>query len=808
MRRAITLIGILVLAIGVLSWLSCNVNKKIKVSIYLSSELAPGEPGEAEIYINNVFTKSTDKFGNAAIKYDALPGDILTITFKKENAVSKSDFSYTVNNNQNEINKILKFKWTPPPPPPPEVIEPREVTTIFEFEAANNLAGISILLDGHVIGATADNGKFRYQVITLDNEKRALSFAVEMTGMEIKTNPQNLNFMTGQKNARQRIQLTGIVSHSSVLHLKFINQADNAPLRNIKIKFSDSDNTFSTDGNGEIIYRIEEKEYNKSVGIEIIEPSDLVITSGYTPIVIRTDMSPQISMELFGKITYVIKAKVKNFSGENLNGVKVVVGDAEYKTNSNGNVSIPIQSLSKAYEITFSKTRYQDFTTSVTPTGNVTDIGTITLQGISATIYVQDSLTQKPIPYVKVIEGGNTLERTNSDGRVQIAVLLNTPMNLEFEPRNADEYERDRRKFVFRQPDETKIVRLLPKPFEFVLTFRTAGGAPVTDVIVNYDNRQYRSNESGKISITRYALPGNSSEQWFEYSFRGVTENMPVDIMEGKKIYEVSKTISTVLNVRLVSNPPGATIKVYNVNHKILADKVAPYSMELEPGIYQMEAVAGQITVNRRVTVSSNNQEVVISVDDPIARIITLYQNQQYQQVVEFYEDPLNQQNIVRTHEKYCDAINAIYISYGKISGQENKHKAVTIGEKMVIENCIADRKPFFLKNLALLYNSIGEWKKADEYYEKANNERYLVPSENRASFSSDCVYYRIVARVEYMRNPGNFSSNTEKCLYLQTTEDLLTEFNQLAVNYGLDYRNSNQLNAMINEEQSNANCN
>ena len=126
----------------------------------------------------------------------------------------------------------------------------------------------------------------------------------------------------------------------------------------------------------------------------------------------------------------------------------------------------------------------------------------------------------------------------------------------------------------------------------------------------------------------------------------------------------------------------------------------------------------------------------------------------------------------------------------------------------MYNDQCIAETKPWFLKNLAYLYSSISEWDKADEYYELANMERYLVKDSRRAEFYADCLYYRVVARVEFAGVSSNFINESEKRLYLQKTGDLLTEFEQLAVSHGLDYRNYENLNRQIKQGEIDAGSN
>ena len=804
---------LLVLFLFVLLIANCD-RTGVNVIFYLSSDLSKNEPGEAEIRINDEYFKSLDRHGDAKVTYKANPGEVLDVKFKKIGYIAQTDFQYTVKIDNNKINRVIRFKKPKVKPEPvkvPQKVKPQSVSTKIVFVAENNLSGVEIYLGDEILGKTNNTGKFQWEITTVDTVMKTLNFKVLYDGdLKLNTMPKDLSFVTGKKSIVKNIKITGHVIQTPVIELTMYNKADNAPLKNIKVKFSDSEEILITGQNGLLRYQIKENRYMSSVGLEIIEPKNLIIDSGYEPIVIRPELPQTIKMEVFGQISFVIRFTVENFTNDKLKGVKITVDKKDYKTNNRGNVSIPINSLTRTYEIKLSKSKYEDFTTTVTPIEQVTDLSTIRLKGITAYIFVQDSLSRKVIPYVKIIEKGEVLERTDANGRAQIAVYLNTPTKLEFVPRSEEEYSILKKELIFHSSGETKVIRLLPRPYEFNWNFINQDGAPLEDVMIRYGAREYHSDNRGKVTIETHRLAGGeqSKEEWFEFSYRGYSDKYPVDIETGKKVYNIRKTISSTLQVTISSVPPGADVIVYNAGGNIVTQGTAPFNASIEPGFYRIHGKMGELSVDKTENISKNDQNVTLNMEDPIAKIIQLYQEQKYRQVVEFYDQPMNQQNINRKHPQYCQAMNAVYVSYGKLDSQEHKKKAVGIGEQMYNDQCIAEIKPWFLKNLAYLYSSISEWDKADEYYELANMERYLVKDSRRAEFYADCLYYRVVARVEFAGVSSNFINESEKRLYLQKTGDLLTEFEQLAVSHGLDYRNYENLNRQIKQGEIDAGSN
>lgn len=806
-KLLVKIIGSL-LFVFIASSVSCDFGKKVEVIIDIETALEPDEPGRATVIIDNEKREYLNEYGRIFLSVKKKVDDILKIRFEKEGYYALDAIVYKIKPEGNYIKRRISFRKKVLPKTP----EPGPIKTVVmtaDFITRPKLAGVNIYLNDEKIGITNSAGIYHWETEAPADEKGQLLFRVEHSVFDLVTTPQKLVIKKGA-DVKKRFIIVPHVRKTPFVKVKVLNNVDQTPLENVKLRFSDSDKSVITNKNGIAEYKIRETTYKKEVNLKITEPQDLVIVDGFKPINITNDMPDNIDIVLRCKATFIIKIAFENLSGEKLADVRVSVqGGKTYKSDKNGRVKIPVNRLHKKYILKISKIKYQDITKEVIPDKPINDYGVIRLRGVTGIVIVEDSLSKRPVPFVNVFERGKNIGQTGSNGRVTVGVLLNMPMKLKFVPADPGTYQEMTRTLIFKSSGEVKRIRMKPQPYNFKFHFvSAAGGGPVEGVEVKYKMLRKLSDSNGSVQINTYDITkkDGSVDNSFKIAYKSYQTEYRCNIKPQKRVYQLPDIyIPTKVNITIKTVPPGGELKVFDNQGNIVIQGREPLTGAVLPDLYRVEGQYGGTVANRQYMISDDSV-IVFSIFNPIDLIIQKYEQGAYNQVVEIFEDPDNQDRIRRQDENYCKALDYVFKAYAQLNGDENKAKAVEIGERLINERCVTN-DPYFLFNLAGRYKELGKWEKADEYYEKAHNGRIFVQTADRLQFVADCLYFRVDVRVERILSPGAFSDNTAKCLYLETTKNLWDEFIQLANNRGLDFKQADYLKQKIDEGMRDAKC-
>ncbi len=250
------------------------------------------------------------------------------------------------------------------------------------------------------------------------------------------------------------------------------------------------------------------------------------------------------------------------------------------------------------------------------------------------------------------------------------------------------------------------------------------------------------------------------------------------------------------------TNPSEGYIRIYGSNNLIALEGEAPLQGMIEPDFYKIIADKDQIKVEREVMISASGQSIVINLFDPIHLIILNYKNENFQRVIDIFEDPSAKQNILQEHSKYCEALGCVYISYFKLN---LKNKAYDNG-KLLYETECRGNDSYFFKNLAMIAYELNKWEEADEFFKKARMYIVGVASEERPEFNADCFYFRAIVRLEIIKQ-DNFIDAREKCQYINRTITFVKEFIDIAMDKGFSMKNAGALNSELEMLKINNGC-
>jgi len=781
---------------GLLTIMNFCGQKKIEVIFVIDAKLKSSEPEMAEVYINDIRKGTLLGSKSITISETYKVREILTVRFRKAGWKSTSDFSYEVKSSGNVIIRTIEFEKMIALPPPST-----ESKISLEFISDVNLRGIKIYRDDQLIGETNASGRFEYNTTVSSDERSKMSFHVKLEGVVFETIPKNMSIQLTGADIRQQYRIIPSIQNPPTISLKLINQRDGSPLDNVTIGFSDSQEKITTNNQGILQYQIQEARIGKQISISIIDPPDLVIISGYQPITIYPGMDNNIQMDLLCKVSMVIKITVQDLSNNPLSEAIVEVDGRQYQTNHNGNCTIPIDQLKIPYTIKVSKLRFESTVTNVIPTTRICEAGIIKLRGITGIITVQDLITSKPVPFVDIYERGVYLGQTDVNGRKTLSIYLNTPMTLEFRPTDSGNYPTRIVTVTFNKSSDLQIIKLEPYPYLFNFAFTNDNLSPLEGVQVKYKDIDKKSGPDGKLSISTHDInqPSGNVDNTFFIQYKLYKSSYKPLVTDRQKVYNFPQyIISDMVNIQITTVPPGGNIDIFDNSGKNVLNGKSPVSGSVEPGIYKVVAVLGDFKSITNYTVSSDTTIQIIS--DPIAQILSLYSQTKYADVVQIYDK--SKGALDKKNSNYCEALNDVFKSAGHI---KNNGKAAQVAELMVTEQCVS-KDPYFFYNLASIYYGLSEWKKADDYFEQAYNQRTFFSPSDVLQKGTDCLYFRVLARTEIIKQ-GGFESNEAKCTYLQDTQALLDRFKNVALSNGLNLKNTGNLNANLYQEKKEAGC-
>ncbi|MBU4444064.1 hypothetical protein KJ656_03135, partial [bacterium] len=631
----VIIISLFILVIGSIS---CDlISKKVEVFIDIETYLKPGEPCKVTVIIDNENKFFLDENGKGFWTIKKKLNDIINIRFEKEGYTAIDTITYKVKPEGNYIKKRIAFrKVIVAPPPSPEPEKKTEISIKIDFNTKPQIAGVNIYRGDEKIGVTDSSGVYHWETTAAVDEKGQIQFRVDHAPFNLKTVPQQLLVTHQGVDIKKRFTIIPHVQKTPLIKAQLINIVDKMPLPNIELRFSDSNDSLITDKDGMIEYKIQETTYKNNVNLDIIDPTDLIIVDGFKPITITTDIPDNIDMVLQCKVSFVIKMAFENLSGEKLSGVNVSVqGGETHQSDRNGHVKIPINSINRKYVLNISKIKYQDVQKEVVPDKRINDYGVIELRGVTGVIIVEDSLSNKPVPFVSIYEDGKNIGQTGSDGRVIVGVFLNTPMKLEFIPSELKTYQKGVKTLKFNHSSEIKRIKLKPQPYDFTFNFMSdVGRGPVEGVDVKYKMLQKQSDSKGNVQIRTYDIltKNGSIDNSFKIAYKSYETEYKCNITPDVRIYKIPTIyLPTRVKVTIKTNPPGGTLKVFDGQGNIVLEGNDPLIEEILPDLYRIEGQFGETIASRQFMIS-DDMEIVFPIFNPIDLIIQKYNSGAYSQ--------------------------------------------------------------------------------------------------------------------------------------------------------------------------------
>jgi len=773
--------------------ISCS--REFDVTLIVTQHLSDNaEPKKVEIFVND--KKIGEIYGNnSEVFYISgnKEGDRIKVRYSKDGYVPNDEPFFIVSKQKNVFKHRVSF--TPK--------NRRKINA--EFISEPKIKGIRIFIGDEQVGQTNANGTFVYEKLLEQAEERILKFRLEKEGLTFRTNPDNLE-INSQEVLGKIFVITTYIDKPVTFNLQVNDYLSSKPLPGVQIKFSDG-GTATTNGNGLLSYNIQERRCLSRIEYRIVQPDNVVVVEGYQPVVLNSEISGKIlSNSLKCRIDYVFKICVQNLAGDPLQDAEISVSPSIPgarkipKTDEKGNVVIPISTLNQIYKLSVSKSYYQTMDLQEKPSSFITDLGIIRLRGLTGTVIVVDSLTNKPINEVNIYRDGNKIAQTNNSGRANFGINLHTPMILKFEVPESEEYPEISKEIKFTKPSDIITVKMRPRPFIFYFSIQNQNGVPIRGANISHPNVSVRSDSRGIARIELFAV-GNT--ETFTITSGLQSQNFRQSINSTIRNYRIPPIIfSNIISVTLRSTPPNANIELFDNTNTSLARGDEPLVVQVIPGHYRVVASLGNARVEKTVELSTPDQIETIDVQDPIDLIIQKFRNKNWNEVVRIYENEKNR--ITPSNNDYCGALDCVFKSYAQLRRMED---AVQVAELRISDRCIGN-DPIFLKNLGKINYDIGNWEKSADYYEKALSYIAYIPSNSIINFQAECLYFQASAKLEYITNNRSMTP-AAKCGPLKATRDIFDEYEKVQRDNSLNpLSGARALRDRIEQEIKNVPCN
>ncbi len=787
----VPIIFIVILAIvGVIIWCPWCTST---ITFILDSDLKRGEPPVAKIIINGEHIASTDEEGKVRFRYKAKIGERLKVAFKKETLtkdkyVSLSDFEIFVREKEEFVEREIKFRFKKYVPP----VVWYDVSLNFQSKVK---IPSTIYLNGDSIGILNESGIFSYNKRFNEIDRVRLEFEVNSPEFDITTDPEVLVYNVN-RNISGIINIYAFLKETPIVQLKLINEATDEPLKDIDVKFSDSEESIHTDGFGMATYHIQNRRIGETITY-VLPQKYVLIRSGYEKIKLAPEMPDTLKYVLLCEASYAVRLVVVNLDGDPISGVDVTLEDQHETTNRNGEVSFEISRIDQLYNVKIEKDRYRGFSREIAPQDFVTT-DTFRMDAIYGKLLVVDSLTSEPVPYVDIFEGSQTAGQTGSNGKARINILLNKPLKLSLRPPPKSVYLSKQTEVVFKKVNSMEKVIISRKPYIFSFSVKNDKGRSIKGSIIEHRGRTYKTDKKGQAKIKLFVVVPKQREE-FEITYGRYRDKHFVSTE--KERYEYERKIIIGLKARIVikTSPEGGDIRVINELGKEEARGQSPLTVELDYGTYRFVASdesGTQVEITEEVIANRDEgNPIVIDLTNPVVQIKSFYNQGDYIRVTRTYETRKQQIHyILDNQEPYsaqrCETLERIATSFGKV----NKWgEAAEIMKLQDDEGCNRTN-PYFYRNFASILYNLGRWKKSADQFQKATLFLNYVPKDNRPEFHADCLYNQGKAMLNFFANQriGNEFREKEACDYLDDMSKVFDDFIYVVINNHLNPREVN----------------
>jgi hypothetical protein len=729
-------------------------------------------------------------------------GKNITCVFTAESYISQSDTTLYLAPGLSEKHYTVIFVSEPKEEEAAvaeSVLEavPKPWNVSIAINTIPSINNIEIQIGNTTIGKTDASGRYKFSKTFQPGENGDI--ALDFSHSEYELDPPSFKLKT-TKNTTKTVTIKPRMKNDFEIEYTFLNQVNQQPIQDLEIKSSDGKWSGKSDSQGKIKITIPKPVLKQSLNFKI-QNSNI---SGTIPDFTIDGSKKGQTQNVLCKVSYVTRIKIKDSFGNSISSADVYANrKAIGKTNTNGEKSIPIDVLNAAVNLKINKRKFVPLETSFTPIEN-NALFEYTLNGSIGSIVVRDSVTQKPIQFVDVLENSQHIGATDQYGKLTFPVSLSENVKLELKPAADMGYKKKNIVIVFMDNNQQHDIILVPLPYQFVITVVSETNAPISGATISYKNRNYKSDKYGKITIEDYQ-PDNPVKLRVNYGL--AKADLRISREEGKLLYERRQVISSRLKVHFSSygnsdEENKAKMKIYNHANVLMKEGTAPFTAELEPGFYKVKSEADGRTLEQNININQNDQKIEINMVDKLQIIKKFYQEKNYAKAIEIYEGHKDEINFQYPKDSKRSEFCSLNDIMGKCYSVEKKfEQAAEFMKSQIDDGCVFD-DPVFYYNTARIFYELGKWEDASDYYNLSFINRELFPADKRAQLAADCRYFQANALLnnyeEYRSNPRQNLTLSDKCRILKQAELAVNEFVLLATDNFLNMRNAAEIKNRI----------